>query len=137
LLQSLYVPKNRLNVPQIRRTAVPKSDVIVRKALLSAVMDRAESIDHVEIKSITLGPAQRAGVHTHPCHVVGYIADGAIAFQIEGQPAKILKQGDAFHEPVNARMLRFDNASDSAPATFIAFYLLRPGEDRLIEMLQA
>jgi quercetin dioxygenase-like cupin family protein len=66
----------------------------------------------------------------------GYIADGAIAFQIEGQLAKILKQGDAFHEPVNARMMRFDNASDSAPATFIAFYLLRPGEDRLIEMLQ-
>ena len=112
-----------------------KSDVIVRKALLTAVMGRTESIDHVEIKSITLAPAQRAGLHTHPCHVVGYVAGGAIAFQIEGQPVRILNPGDAFHEPVNARILRFDNASDSAPATFIAFYLLSPGEERLIEML--
>jgi quercetin dioxygenase-like cupin family protein len=109
---------------------------IVRKALLTAVMDGAEPVARVEIKSITLKPSQRAGLHKHPCTVVGYIADGAISFQIEGHPPKILKQGEAFHEPRNARIARFDNASDTAPVTFIAFYLLPPGEERLIEMLE-
>jgi hypothetical protein len=46
-----------------------------------------------------------------------------------------LKAGDAFHEPRNAHIVHFDNASDTTPASFIAFYLLGAGEDRLIEML--
>jgi quercetin dioxygenase-like cupin family protein len=110
-------------------------DAIVRRALLTAVMDGTESVDRVEVKSITLAPSQRTGLHRHPCTVVGYVADGAISFQVEGQSPKILRQGDAFHEPLNARILHFDNASDSAPATFIAFYLLAAAEERLIEML--
>jgi quercetin dioxygenase-like cupin family protein len=108
---------------------------IERRALLTAAMDGIESIGRIEIKSITLAPGQRAGLHLHPCTVVGYIADGSIRFQVEGQPARILEKGDAFHEPVNLRIFSFDNASENASATFIAFYLLRPGEDQLIEML--
>jgi quercetin dioxygenase-like cupin family protein len=112
-----------------------ESTTIVRKALLTATIGGVEAIRRIEIKSITLAPSQRAGLHRHPCTVVGYIADGAILFQIEGQPAKILNRGDAFHEPFNDRILHFDNASDSALATFIAFYLLDSGEEQLIEML--
>jgi quercetin dioxygenase-like cupin family protein len=108
---------------------------IERKALLTVVMDSVESIARIEVKSITLAPAQRTGLHRHPCTVVGYIAEGTISFQIEGQPAKVLKQGDAFLETLGARILSFDNASETAPATFIAFYLLGPDESRLIEML--
>jgi len=112
-----------------------ESGKIERKALLTVVMNGIESIERVEVKSITLAPAQRTGLHLHPCIVVGYIAEGMISFQVEGQPAKILKQGDGFHEARGARILRFDNASETAPATFIAFYLLGPGESKLIEML--
>jgi quercetin dioxygenase-like cupin family protein len=75
------------------------------------------------------------GLHRHPCHVVGYIAAGSILYQIEGQPSRLLQAGDAFHEPENARISQFDNVSDSAPARFIACYLLGSGEERLIETL--
>jgi quercetin dioxygenase-like cupin family protein len=112
-----------------------ESTKIERKALLTVVMDGVQSIERVEVKSITLAPAQRTGLHVHPCTVVGYVVEGAIAFQIEGQPAKVLKQGDAFHEAFGTPIVRFDNASETASATFIAFYLLGPGESRLIEML--
>jgi quercetin dioxygenase-like cupin family protein len=115
---------------------MPESTKIERRALLAVVMDGVQSIERVEAKSITLAPAQRTGLHVHPCTVVGYVVEGAITFQIEGQPAKILKQGDAFHEAFGTRILSFDNASETASATFIAFYLLGPGEDRLIEMLE-
>ncbi len=114
---------------------MPEPAAIERRALLTAMVEGAQSIERVEIKSITLAPSQRTGLHTHPCTVVGYVADGAISFQVEGQGAKILEQGAAFHEPAGARILRFDNASNAAAATFIAFYLLAPGETRLIEML--
>jgi quercetin dioxygenase-like cupin family protein len=112
-----------------------ESAKIERKALLTVVMDGVEPIERVEVKSITLTPAQRTGLHLHPCTVVGYVAKGTITFQIEGQPAKVLRQGDAFHEAIGTRILSFDNASETASATFIAFYLLGPGESRLIEML--
>jgi quercetin dioxygenase-like cupin family protein len=108
---------------------------IERKALLTAVMNGANPVARVEIKEIELKAAQRTGLHRHPCAVVGYVADGAIVFQIEGEPENTLKCGDAFYEPVNVRVARFDNASETAPAKFIAFYLLGPGEDRLIEMI--
>ena len=48
---------------------------------------------------------------------------------------RTLCAGDAFHEPAGAPIAHFDNASKDEPATFIAFYLLPPGEDSLIEML--
>ena len=89
------------------------------------------------MNEIEFAPGQRAGLHRHPCHVVGYIASGTIVYELEGQPSQLLNAGDTFHEPENARVLRFDNASDTAPARFIACYLLKFGESRLIEMLQA
>jgi quercetin dioxygenase-like cupin family protein len=112
------------------------SDKIERKTLLTAFMESVKTVDHVEIKAIELAPSQRTGLHRHPCIVVGYVVDGAIVFQIEEQKNKTLRAGDAFYEPENARILRFDNASETNPAKFIAFYLLGPGDNRLIEMLE-
>jgi quercetin dioxygenase-like cupin family protein len=106
-----------------------------RKALLTAVMNGASPVGRVQIMEIEFKPSQRTGFYRRPCAVVGYVADGAISFQIEGEPAKTLRRGDAFYEPMNARVAHFDNASETAPAKFIAFYLLSPGEDQLIEML--
>jgi len=113
------------------------SNTIARKALLTALFSSTVNVERVEIKEIELTPGQRVGLHRHPCHVVGYIARGTIVYELEGQAAKVLNAGDAFHEPENGRVLRFDNASDTAPARFIVCYLLKPGESRLIESLQA
>ena len=108
---------------------------IFRKPLLSAMIEGGKFTDHVEIREIHFGPGQETGLHRHPCPVFGYIAKGSILFQIDGEAAKTLREGDAFFEPPHRRMLHFDNASQTEPATFIAFYLLDAGEDELIEML--
>jgi quercetin dioxygenase-like cupin family protein len=68
--------------------------------------------------------------------VVGYIANGAVHFQIEGEPAQTLREGDAFYEPADVTILHFDNPSEREPLTFIAYYLLGSGEDELIRMLE-
>ncbi len=111
------------------------SGAIQRKALLTAMLGGSRSVERVEIKQIELAPGQATGLHRHPCPVLGYVAAGLIEFQIDGEAAQRLRQGDAFFEPDNARILRFDNASASEPAVFIAFYLLGTGEHEPIEML--
>jgi quercetin dioxygenase-like cupin family protein len=105
---------------------------IVRQRLLSAAVDGETPVERVEVVRIELAPAQEAGLHRHPCPVAGYVVSGAIRLQV----AEVtLGAGDAFFEPANVAIAHFDNASDQVAATFVAFYLLPPGEERLIEML--
>jgi quercetin dioxygenase-like cupin family protein len=108
---------------------------IVRVPLLDAALEARPEIGQVRSARIELAPGQDSGRHRHPCDVVGYIAAGTIRFQVEGEEERTLRAGDAFHEPAGAPIAHFDNASAGEPATFIAFYLLPPGEETLIEML--
>jgi quercetin dioxygenase-like cupin family protein len=117
------------------RRAVNDPAPILRESLLSAALPGLKSIQRVEVARIELAPSQAAGRHFHPCDVVGYIVSGTIRFQIAGETEKILEAGAAFHEPAGREIDHFDNASDRDSATFVAAYLLPPGEERLIEML--
>ena len=108
---------------------------IVRVSLLNAALEGQPEIGHVRCARIELAPEQATGRHWHPCAVVGYVVAGTIRFQVEGEAEQTLRAGDPFHEPAGAPIAHFDNASKHEPARFIAFYLLPPGEDRLIEML--
>jgi len=106
-----------------------------RKTLLEAPLGQSPSIARCRMASVELAPGQAAGLHRHPCDVVGYIVSGTIRLQIEGQPEQRLCVGDAFHEPKDTVIPHFDNASCDEPAVFIAVYLLPEDEDQLIEML--
>jgi hypothetical protein len=46
---------------------------------------------------------------------------------VEGQPASVLQAGDVFFEPEGERIARFDAGDDGV--TFLAYYLLSPGQD--------
>lgn len=113
---------------------MPTTSSITRKALLTATITPEQSIASVEIKEVTLGPKQKAPLHLHPCPVVGVITEGTIAFQIEGEAVQYLKVGDAFYEPANVRVARFDNDGEK-PATFAVFYMLGKDEHELIQIL--
>jgi quercetin dioxygenase-like cupin family protein len=101
---------------------------VTRKTLLKAAVDPGKTVATVDIQEVTMGPGQKAPLHLHPCPTVGVITEGAIAFQIEGQPVQHLKTGDAFYEPANVRVARFDNDGDTL-ARFVVHYLL--GKDEL------
>lgn len=79
-------------------------------------------------------PGQETGRHRHPCPVVGYIAEGSAVLQIEGHDAQTLPTGAAFYEPAEIVVTRFDNASQTQPMKFIAYYLVAANEP-LIELL--
>ncbi|HEX6509295.1 MAG TPA: cupin domain-containing protein [Chloroflexota bacterium] len=109
---------------------------VVRKDLLTASIAGSKEVSRVEIKQIDFQPGQKSGLHHHPIPVVGYVARGSIAFQLEGGVLQTLHAGDPFFEPANTRVPHFDNASASEPATFIAYYLLGKDDQKLIEMLE-
>ena len=109
------------------------SDEIVRKVLLTQPIP-AKRVRTVDIREITLKPGQKAGYHRHPCPVFGLIMSGQALVQVEGQDAKVLHAGEAFCEPQDTPIVHFDNASETNPMTFIAFYLV-DRESQLIEML--
>lgn len=107
----------------------------VRHELLTAPL-AGESVERVKMLRVELAPGQAAGRHLHPCPVVGLVLSGSIRFQATGGPETTLTPGEAFHEPSGIEIPHFDNASETEPATFLACYLLAPGEDRLIEILE-
>ncbi len=55
---------------------------IARKALLTAPIEGSKTVDRIEIMDIELSVSQKAGLHIHPCPVVGHVVEGEIAFQI-------------------------------------------------------
>jgi hypothetical protein len=46
----------------------------------------------------------------------------------------VLRVGDGFFEPAGHTMLKFDNASDSAPAEIVCYYLMDDDKRPAIEM---
>jgi quercetin dioxygenase-like cupin family protein len=107
---------------------------VARKPILSAMIEGTKNVQRIEGTEIRLAANQRVGVHLHPCPVAGLIVTGSIVFQIDGQPEHTLKPGDAFFEPANTRILRFDAGDE--PATFVAFYLLGTNDHDLIKMIK-
>ena len=105
---------------------------IERRPLLATVLADWRTTN-VDVRAIRFGPGQETGIHSHPCHVIGYIAEGAAILEIAGQPEQRLETGAAFHEPAGARILHFDNASREHPLEFVAMYVLQ-GDQPLIEM---
>ncbi len=107
---------------------------ISRKNLMMAPIDPARSVATVQVQEITMAPGQKAPRHLHPCPTIGMVTQGQITFEIEGQPAQILKKGDAFYEPANVAIAKFNNDAQE-PATFVAYYLLGPGETKTVALL--
>jgi quercetin dioxygenase-like cupin family protein len=106
---------------------------IIRKVLLTQHIPVKE-VRTVDVREITLGPGQKAGYHRHPCPVFGLIKSGEALVQVEGEEARMLHAGEAFYEPQDRPIVHFDNASETSPMTFVAFYLI-DRETQLIEML--
>jgi len=73
-------------------------------------------------------PGQVAPVHHHLAPAIGLVSSGRIIYQAEGEPARVLNEGEAFYEPAGPSILRFDNMSATEPTVFIDFSLQREGE---------
>jgi quercetin dioxygenase-like cupin family protein len=100
---------------------------ITRTVRLYVRLPQVKPTDRVEIREIQIPPGQAARLHVHNGPVVGSILAGSAVYQIEGEPASVLRPGEVFYEPEGARIARFDAEGDGV--TFLAYFLLAPGQD--------
>jgi quercetin dioxygenase-like cupin family protein len=95
---------------------------IAREHLLTGAF--GPHVERIEAHRVELRPGQTTGLHSHPGGVVGYVVDGEITFQVEGDDPSVLRGGSVFYEPPGVAIHHFDNASATESATFISFYAL-------------
>ena len=99
---------------------------------LLSVAFESRRVVKVEAGNFYFKKGQLAPIHTHAAPAIGYIAKGAILYQVEGETPQLLKKGDAFYEPVGRRIVHFDNASTTEDAIFVDFNLQRDGEPFIV-----
>lgn len=75
------------------------------------------------VVEVNYAPGEADKPHSHPCTVIGYVAEGAIRFQVKGGPESVYKAGESFYEPPNGVHQISANASDQQPAKLIAFFI--------------
>ena len=67
----------------------------------------------------------KAGRHTHPGDVTGYVSEGEFVMAFDGQPEKVLKPGESILVP-NGTV--HDEGTGDTPAKLIAVYVVEKGK---------
>jgi quercetin dioxygenase-like cupin family protein len=82
-----------------------------------------KSLVAVEV-SYPPGGASRPHRHAQSAFIYAYVVSGRIASQVEGQPERIYKAGESFHEVPGAHHLVSRNASRTEPAKLLAVFVV-------------
>lgn len=77
----------------------------------------------VTLVEVNYGPGESSSPHSHPCAVIGYVAQGHIRSKVQGQPEKTYQAGDSFYEAPNGVHLVSANASSTEPAKLVAYLI--------------
>lgn len=109
---------------------------VTREPLGTFPIQPKKLVDRVEVKRLTLPPGGKTGLHTHPGPTICYIVKGAVIVKVRGGEERRYGVGEAVREPGGQVMEKFDNASNEAPAVFIATYLLNDTDHDVIHMLE-
>ncbi|HUQ74278.1 MAG TPA: cupin domain-containing protein [Burkholderiales bacterium] len=71
-------------------------------------------------------PGGAAGRHTHPGEELGYVLEGTLQLDVEGQPSRTLKAGDTFFIP--AGVVHDGKNVGSGSAKVLATYIVEKGK---------
>lgn len=71
-------------------------------------------------------PGGAAGKHTHPGEELGYVLEGTLLLEVDGQPPRTLKAGDVFF--VEAGKVHDGKNVGSGPAKVLATYIVEIGK---------
>ncbi len=81
--------------------------------------------DHLNatVVEVHYGPGESSPPPSHPCAVIGYVVEGVLRTQVKGEPEAMYKAGESFYEAPNGVHVVSANASQTEPATFIAYFV--------------
>ncbi|OSZ72709.1 hypothetical protein CAP39_05220 [Sphingomonas sp. IBVSS1] len=81
---------------------------------------------------VTLAPGAASPAHRHNAHVFVYVLEGMVEMQLAGKPLQLLSKGQTFHETPSDVHVIGRNASSTAPAQFLVFYIKNAGAPSLV-----
>ena len=83
---------------------------------------------------VTLPPGSAGSPpHRHPGPVFGYLISGEMRFEVEGEPERIIRAGEAFWQPGGDLIHYWDaNNLDDTETVFTVTAVLPPGADLLV-----
>jgi quercetin dioxygenase-like cupin family protein len=73
-----------------------------------------------------------SGTHRHPAGAYVYVMEGSVEFGVDNGEPFLLKAGESFFEPPGALHSISRNASETLPASLIAFFVLADGESATV-----
>jgi len=106
--------------------SLPLKHVVVHKQDLVGLEGKQGAVVEVEY-----APGASDKKHYHSGHLFTYVIEGNLVWEVEGQPPVTLKAGDAFYDPPK-RVHNHRNASATAPAKFVAFFIEDKGQKRTV-----
>ena len=78
-------------------------------------------------------PGVSSAPHRHgPAFIYAYVVSGAVRSQVDDEPARIYKAGEAWFEKPGAHHKVSANASDTEPARLLAVFIVDEADKRLV-----
>jgi quercetin dioxygenase-like cupin family protein len=99
--------------PSVKRTVLLKQDMTIPGR--EAVMAQVE-----------LPPGASEGKHTHPAEVYGFVQEGTVTLEVDGQPTKAFKAGDVFS--IGPGLVHQGHNKGSAPAKLLVVFVAEKGK---------
>jgi len=92
------------------------------------LQDRDLSIPgkHVVQARVELEPGAVVGRHTHPGEEISVILEGELTLEVDGQPARVVKAGEALFVP--ARTIHAGKNAGKGKAVVLATYVVEKGQ---------
>ena len=108
----------------LERVALAQQPGIKRTILLRTDEPGAPTYEAV-MGVAEIAPGASAGRHRHPGIEIGYILEGSVTLEHEGQPAKALEAGDSFKNDPGVHDAK---NTGRVPVKILAIYLVEKGK---------
>ncbi|MFV0411094.1 MAG: cupin domain-containing protein [Paracoccus sp. (in: a-proteobacteria)] len=121
-------------VPALLMAGIGFAAVADQPAEVSRLIRKNLGFDgkEAELLRVDYAPGGSDPVHRHNADVIVYVLSGSVVMQVEGGEEVTLKPGDTFVEGRDDVHLVERNASDSAPASFLAFFVKDAGAEAVL-----
>ena len=85
------------------------------------------------VREVTFEPGQKDSPHRHTGPVFGYVLEGEMVFEVQGEPPRVVKAGEAFWEP-GGDVIHYQDANNRTdiPLRFVVTMIMAPGQPMLV-----
>ena len=97
----------------------------IKRTILLRTDDPASPTYEAVMGIAEIAPGAMAGRHRHPGIEIGYVLEGSVTLEHEGEPAKTLKAGDSFKNQPGVHNAK---NTGTTPVKILAIYLVEKGK---------